>query len=79
MLYFLVLIKNLSKKQTFTESSKEKITEHVIITLDGKELEQTQYAIKSDDVISLVLKNNHDVTYQINATADDDNEHAVTV
>ena len=73
------MLMSLSKKQTFTESSKENLTEHVIITLDGKELEQTQYAIKSDDVISLVLENNHDVAYQINATADDDNEHTVTV
>lgn len=73
------MLGNFSKKQTFTEPSKEKLTEHVIIMLDGKELEQTRYAIKSDDVISLVLENNHDVAYQINATADDDNEHAVTV
>ena len=74
------MLRSLSKKQTsFTEPSKENLTERVIITLDGKELEQTQYAIKSDDVISLVLENNHDVAYQINATADDDNEHTVTV
>ena len=73
------ILRNLSKKQTFTEPSKEKFTEHVIITLDGKELEQSRYAIKSDDVISLVLENNHDAAYQINATADDDNEHTVTV
>jgi len=74
------MLMSLSKKQTFTESSKENLTEHVIITLDGKKLEQTQYAIKSDDVISLVLENNHDVSYQISATADDDdNEHTVTL
>ena len=74
------MLMSLSKKQTFTESSKENLTEHVIITLDGKKLEQTQYAIKSDDVISLVLENNRDVSYQINATADDDdNEHTVTL
>ncbi len=73
------MLRSLSKKQIFTESSKENLTEHVIITLDGKKLEQSQYAIKSDDVISLVLENNHDVAYQINATADDDNEHTVTV
>ena len=73
------MLRNLSK-QTFTEPTKEKLTEHVIITLDGKELEQSQYAIKSNDVISLVLENNRGVAYQINATADDDdNEHAVTV
>ncbi len=74
------MLMSLSKKQTLTELSKEKITEHVIITLDGKELEQTQYAIKSNNVISLVLENNHGVAYQISATADDDdNEHTVTV
>ena len=73
------MLRNLSK-QTFTEPSKEKLTEHVIITLDGKELEQTRYAIKSDDVISLVLENNHDAVYQINATADDDdNEYTVSL
>ena len=70
------MLRSLSKKQTFTEPSKENLTGHVIITVDGKKLEQTQYAIKSNDIISLVLENNHDVVYQINATADDDNEHA---
>ena len=75
------MLMSLSKKQIFTESSKEKLTEHVIITLDGKELEQSRYAIKSDDAISFVLENNHDVSYQINAAADDDDdsEHTVTL
>ena len=75
------ILRNLSKKQTFTKPPKENITEHVIITLDGKQLEQSRYAIKSDDVISIVLDNNPDVTYQVAATADGDdgNEHTVTV
>lgn len=74
------MLRGLSKKQTFTESSKEDITEHVVITFDGKELKQSQCAIKSDDVISLVLENSPDVNYQITATADDDdNEHTATI
>ena len=68
------MLKNLSKKQTFTEPPKENLTERVIITLDGKELEQSNYAIKSDDVISLVLKNSSDVYYQVTATADEDDD-----
>ena len=65
------MLRTLSKKQTFTESHKENITEYVIITLDGKELEQSRYAIKSDDVISLVLENSPNVDYQVTATTDD--------
>ena len=74
-------LRNLSKKQTFTKPLKENITEHVIITLDGKQLEQSRYAIKSDDVISIVLDDNPDETYQVTATVDGDNcnEHTVTV
>jgi len=73
------ILRNLSKKQTFTESSKENISEHVVITLDGKELDQSRYAIKSDDVVSLVLENSPDAVYQVTATADDDgNKQTVT-
>ena len=69
------VLRNLSKKQIPVELHKEKnITEHVVITLDGKELEQSQYAIKSSDVISLVLENNPDAIYQVTATADDDDD-----
>ena len=73
------MLNNLSRKQTFTESPKKNLTEHVIITLDGKNLEQSQYAIKSDDIISLVLEKSPDVIYQVTATADDDNDQAMTV
>ena len=66
------MLRNLSKKQISTESHKEDITKHVIITFDGKKLEQSRYVIKSDDVISLVLENSPDVNYQVTATADDD-------
>ena len=73
------ILRNLSKKQTFTESPKENISEHVVITLDGKELDQSRYAIKSDDVVSLVLENSPDAVYQVTATADDDgNKQTVT-
>ncbi|WP_316504816.1 hypothetical protein [Nitrosopumilus sp.] len=55
--------------------SKENLTEHVTILLDGKELEKSQYEIKSDNMISLVLDNDHpNKSYQITATADDDKE-----
>ena len=37
--------------------SKEKLTDHVTISLDGKELEKSQYEIKSNNMISLVLDN----------------------
>ena len=74
------ILRNLSKKQTFTESPKENISEHVVITLDGKKLDQSRYAIKSDDIISLVLENNPDAVYQVTVTADDDgNGQTVTV
>ena len=49
--------------------SNKKITEHVTISLDGKELEKSQYQIKSNNMISVVLDNN---SYEIIATADDD-------
>ena len=69
------MLRNLSKKQIPVELHKEKnITEHVVITLDGKKLEQYQYAIKSNDYISLVLANNLDAIYQVTATADDDDD-----
>jgi len=48
--------------------SKENLTEHVTILLDGKELEKTQYT-KSDEIISLELDND---SYEITVTADDD-------
>jgi len=73
------MIMGLSKKQTFTESPKENLTEHVIITLDGKKLEQAQYAIKSDDIISLVLEKSPDVIYQVTATADDRDDQVKTI
>lgn len=73
------MLRNLSKKQTSAEPIRKSLTEHVIITLDGKELEQSHYAIKSDDVLSLVLENSHDVIYQVTAIADDDNNQAVAV
>ena len=73
------ILRNLSKKQTFTESPKENISEHVVITLDGKKLDQSRYAIKSDDIISLVLENNPDAVYQVTVTADDDgNKQTIT-
>ena len=73
------MLNNLSKKHTFTESPKENLTEHIIITLDGKKLEQSQYAIKSDDIISLVLEKSPDVIYQVTATADDRDDQVMTV
>lgn len=69
------ILKNLSKKQIPADSHKENITEHVIITLDGKKLEQSQYAIKSKDYISLVLENSSDTIYQVTTIADDDNNN----
>ena len=76
------MLRTLSKKQTIVKPSKENLAEHVTITLDKKELEQSQYTIKSNDNISLVLENNPDVMYQITATTDDDdnnNNKAITV
>jgi len=74
------MLRNLSKKQTAVKPPKENLTEHVTIALDEKELEQSQYTIKSNDIISLVLENNPDVMYQVTVTADDDNNNkAVTV
>jgi len=74
------MLRNLSKKQTTVKPPKENLTEHVTIALDEKELEQSQYTIKSNDIISLVLENNPDVMYQVTVTADDDNDNkAVTV
>jgi len=53
--------------------SKENLTEHVTISLDGKELEKSQYEIKSSNRISLVLDNDDpNKSYEITATADDD-------
>ena len=69
-------LKNLSKKSisdsSVSKPTKENLTEHVTITLDGKELEDSRYAIKSDDIISLVLENNPDGIYQITANTDED-------
>ncbi len=73
------MIMGLSKKQTFTESSKENLTEHIVITLDGKKLEQSQYAIKSNNVISLVLEKRSDAVYQVTATVDVSDDPVVTV
>jgi len=73
------MLRNISKKQTAVKPPKENLTERVIITLDGKKLEQSQYAIKSDDVISLVLEKNSDVIYQVTATADDRDDQVMTV
>ena len=75
------MLRNLLKKQTAVKPPKENLTEHVTIALDEKELEQSQYAIKSNDIISLVLENNPDVMYQVTVTIDDDdnNNKAVTV
>ena len=76
------LFKN--KKQQNDESinnllgklSKENLTEHVTISLDGKELEKSQYEIKSNNMISLVLDNDDysNKSYEIIATTDDDKE-----
>ncbi len=73
------MIMGLSKKQTFTESSKENLTEHIVITLDGKKLEQSQYAIKSNNVISLVLEKRSDAVYQVTATVDVSDDPVVMV
>ena len=54
------LLGKLSKENHFTE--------HVTISLDGKELERTKHEIKSDNMISLVLDND---SYEIIATADE--------
>jgi len=77
--YVKKMISSLTKKQSFTESCKENLTEHVMITLDGKKLEQSQYAIKSNNVISLVLEKSSDAVYQITATVDGSDEPVVTV
>ena len=56
--------------------SNKKITEHVTILLDGKELEKSQYQIKSNKMIYIVLDNNDDAnkSYKVTATADDDDK-----
>jgi len=66
------MLKNLSTNQALPKPTKENLTERVTVTLDGKKLEQSRYAIKSDDAISIVLENSSDVNYQITTTADDD-------
>ncbi|MDH3658013.1 MAG: hypothetical protein OEM77_07770 [Nitrosopumilus sp.] len=73
------IIASISKKQSFAESCKENLTEHVMITLDGKKLEQSRYAIKSNNVISLVLEKSPDAVYQITATVDGSDDPMVTV
>ena len=73
------MIASISKKQSFAESCKENLTEHVMITLDGKKLEQSQYAIKSNNIISLVLKSSPDAVYQVTATVDGGDNPVVTV
>jgi len=77
--YVKKMISSLTKKQSFTESCKENLTEYVMITLDGKKLEQSQYAIKSNNIISLVLENSPDAVYQITATVDGSDDPVVTV
>ena len=66
------MLRNLSANQALPKPTKENLIERVTVTLDGKKLEQSRYAIKSDDVISVVLENSSDVNYQITTTADDD-------
>ena len=57
--------------------SKENLTEHATISLDGKELEKKQYT-KSDEMISFVLDNDvPNKSYEIIATADDDKKQNV--
>ena len=68
------MLMSLSKKQISADSHKENIREHVIITLNGKELGQSQYAIKSNDYISLVLEDSPDASYQVTAIADGDQQ-----
>ena len=77
--YVKKIISSLTKKQSVAESCKENLTEHVMITLDGKKLEQSQYAIKSNNIISLVLEKSPDTVYQITATVDGSDEPVVTV
>jgi len=77
--YVKKMISSLTKKQSFAESCKENLAEHVMITLDGKKLEQSQYAIKSNNVISLVLEKSPDAVYQITATVDGSDDPVVTV
>lgn len=50
-------------------SKENHLTEYVTISLDGKKLKQSQYEIKSDNMISLVLDSD---SYEITATTDDD-------
>ena len=66
------MLRNISANQALPKPTKENLIERVTVTLDGKKLEQSRYAIKSDDIISVVLENSSDVNYQITATADDD-------
>ncbi|MGI9567824.1 MAG: hypothetical protein ACR2LL_12540 [Nitrosopumilus sp.] len=54
--------------------SKENLTERVTISLDGKELEESQYEIKSNNMISLVLDND---SYEITAIADDKKQNLI--
>jgi len=77
--YVKKMISSLTKKQSFAELCKENLAEHVMITLDGKKLEQSQYAIKSNNVISLVLEKSPDAVYQITATVDGSDDPVVTV
>jgi len=73
------MLSDLSKKHTITASHKEHLAEHITITLDGKELEQSQYAIRSDDMLSLILENRPDVTYQVTATVDNDDDNKLAI
>ncbi len=56
--------------------SKEKLTERLTISLDGKKLEKSQYEIKSNKIISLVLDNNNDpnISYDVIATSDENDK-----
>ena len=67
------LLGKLSKKNPVESPIKENLSEHVTILLDGKELEKSQYQIKSNNMISIVLDNDDpNKSYGITATADDD-------
>ena len=54
-------------------SKENYLTERVMISLDEKKLEKSQYEIKSDNMISLVLDSDDpNKSYEVTATADDD-------
>ena len=57
-------------------SRENHLTEHVTISLDGKELEKSQYEIKSNNMVSLVLDNDDysNKFYEITATTDNNDK-----